>query len=96
MGRATGYRRIWFDDGLHDFTGEAAPASQARVTCPTCGADWAEGGYHFWAHLRSVGSFPSSCPACGGLLPQWRIVGIGNTTAAQAGQEAAPSALKET
>ncbi len=93
--QATGYARIWFDHEVHDFQSELAYLGAAHVTCPTCGTAWTEGGFGFWASVRSIGSFPTSCPACAALLPQWRIAEDANGLTSTDGEKEHGLAVEE-
>ncbi len=69
---AVGYRRVWLPDSVVDL--EPPPDRRAAsVECPTCGADWADADPDFWLSVREGGCFPTTCPLCGGHLPQWSV-----------------------
>lgn len=72
---ATGHARVWFRDELRDLTDAIPPSGDVYVFCGTCTARWVENDVEFWETVRAYGGFPTTCPACGGTLPQWTVVG---------------------
>jgi hypothetical protein len=68
-----GYRRLWLPDSMVELE-PPPPVGTASVRCPTCTSVWADDSPRFWTVLRESGHFPGFCPACGGSLPEWRLV----------------------
>ena len=71
--QAVGHARIWFHGEIRDLEPAALDADQASVDCPACDATWTDASPAFWLSVRSVGAFPTGCPACGSQLPQWDV-----------------------
>jgi hypothetical protein len=70
---SVGHRRIWFPSAVVDVDRTGTSGTSA-VRCPTCRQTWIDGQPEFWLLVREMGVFPTSCPVCGGLLPQWSPV----------------------
>jgi hypothetical protein len=68
-----GYRRLWLPDRVVDIRDGAIVPGTASVRCPTCRSDWSDSNPEFWIEVRDGGTFPTSCPLCGGELPQWAV-----------------------
>lgn len=68
-----GYERLWLPDRVIDLD-PPPPVGPASVRCPTCTSVWTDSSQAFWAKVRASGHFPGFCPACGGSLPEWRLV----------------------
>ena len=71
--RLAGQGRIWLEDRVVETGVELPEAGVLGVTCVTCGARWEEHNHEFHTYVRSQGVFPSVCPLCGGVLPQWSL-----------------------
>lgn len=71
--RLAGHRRIWLEDRVVETGVELPEAGVLGVTCATCAARWEEHHHEFHTFVRSQGIFPSVCPLCGGVLPQWSL-----------------------
>lgn len=74
-----GHRRVWFQDEVVDARPPLALGA-AVVRCPTCESRWLEEDSRFWALVLRRGTFPTSCPVCGGMLPQWRVLATSPTS----------------
>lgn len=79
--RLVGYGRVWLPGEVVTFDDEPATIGPVAVRCPGCGARWQDEGVAFWEGVRSCGWFPGRCLACGGSLPEWTLVGAGQTCA---------------
>jgi hypothetical protein len=44
-----------------------------RTACESCRTVWSQNSPSFWARFREEGSWPSVCPLCGGLHPQYVV-----------------------
>jgi hypothetical protein len=72
--QTVGYRRVWLPGRVADLDVAAAPLGTAETACPTCGLTWRDDTPEFWRSVRHAGAFPGFCLACGGSLPEWRVV----------------------
>jgi hypothetical protein len=79
--RTVGYRRVWLPEAVVDLDVAGAPVGAAATACPTCGLTWRDESPEFWRGVRRAGAFPGWCPACGGSLPEWRVVAAAPTGA---------------
>jgi hypothetical protein len=69
-----GYRRIWLPTRVMDLDPAACELGVAATRCPTCHLEWRDETADFWGGVRAAGAFPGYCLACGGSLPEWRVV----------------------
>ncbi|MDP9384213.1 MAG: hypothetical protein M3P50_03085, partial [Actinomycetota bacterium] len=79
--RATGHRRVWLPDRVADLEPAGDRLCVAEVRCPTCGLEWRDETPEFWCGVHAAGAFPGFCAACGGSLPEWRVLSSGRQPA---------------
>ncbi len=93
--RTVGYRRVWLPDRVVDLEPERERPRVAEVVCPTCGLEWRDDAPEFWCRVYSAGAFPGFCAACGGSLPEWRVLVSVGDRATSAGHRSrrGPSAV---
>lgn len=67
---AVGYGRVWLPDEVIEIADDTMIGGVAHTRCRSCSASLVSDGADFWVTVRCVGAFPTTCPVCGGDLPQ--------------------------
>jgi hypothetical protein len=67
-----GYRRVWMaGEVIELIQGRQLSAIGVETACQTCGTTFREHNLSFILNCRQQGAWPTGCPLCGSVLPQW-------------------------